>query len=178
MTKTARLYGDSLYDLAVEEGVSAPVLEQASQIRQIFRENPDYLHLLCEPSLTKSERTGLIDKAFGDSTERYLLNFMKLLCERGLLGEFAGCCEEMERRYCLDNNIATAVVYAAVALDDAQKAALQSKLEKITGKTIRMEVKIDPSVIAGLRVEVDGELLDGTVQGRMSGISRKLEEIV
>jgi F-type H+-transporting ATPase subunit delta len=70
------------------------------------------------------------------------------------------------------------VVYAAVALDDAQKAALQSKLEKITGKTIRMEVKIDPSVIAGLRVEVDGELLDGTVQGRMSGISRKLEEIV
>ena len=175
MTKTARLYGDSLYDLAVEEGVSAPVLEQASQIRQIFKENPDYLRLLCEPSLPKSERTGLIDKAFGDSTERYLLNFMKLLCERGLLGEFAGCCEEMERRYCLDNNIATAVVYAAVALDDAQKAALQSK---ITGKTIRMEVKIDPSVIAGLRVEVDGELLDGTVQGRMSGISRKLEEIV
>ena len=84
----------------------------------------------------------------------------------------------MKRRYDAENNIATADDYSPHAREDTKKKALQGKLEKITGKTIRMEVKLDPSVIAGLRVEVDGELLDGTVQGRMSGISRKLEEIV
>ena len=78
------------------------------------------MKLLCEPSVPKTERTKLIEDAFGGQAERYLVNFMKLLCERNLLGEFAGCCEEFTRRYHADHGIAEAVVTSAVALSDAQ----------------------------------------------------------
>ena len=63
-------------------------------------------------------------------------------------------------------------------LTDAQMTALQEKLEKISGKRISLIQKIDPMVMAGLRVEVEGKQLDGTVQGRLSGISKKLQEII
>ena len=33
----------------------------------------------------------------------------------------------------------------------------------------------DPTVFAGLRVEMEGVQLDGTVQGRISDISKRLE---
>ena len=174
MTKTARLYGSSLYDLAVEESLAEEILTQAQQTLELFRETPEYLRLLGEPSLSLEERCGLLDQAFGSSMQKYLLNFLKLLCEKGLLGEFGGCCEEMERRYMADHNISKAVVYAAVSLSEAQKQALTSKLEKMSGKSIRMEVKQDPSVIGGLRVELDGQLLDGTLQGRLQGLNRTL----
>ena len=49
-------------------------------------------------------------------------------------------------------------------------------IEKISGKTVQMSVRIDPAVIGGIRVEIDGKELDGTVQGRMEGISRRLEQ--
>ena len=174
MTKTARLYGDSLYDLANEEQACEEILTQALQTRQIFRENPDYLRLLSEPSLPRTERTGLLDQAFGEDMHVYLLNFLKLLCERGMLGEFGMCVEEFERRYNSDHGIVQAVVYTAVALEEAQQELLQKKLEQRSGKKVRMQVKIDPSVIGGLRVELDGQLLDGSVQGRLSGLSRVL----
>ena len=103
---------------------------------------------------------------------------MKLLCERNLLGEFAGCCEEFTRRYHADHGIAEAVVTSAVALSDAQLTALKAKLEKISGKTVELVQKLDASVVAGLRVELEGKQLDGTVQARMSGISRKLNEVI
>lgn len=134
MTQYARLYGGSLYDLAAEENLTDAIGEQMKEIRNLFRENPDYVKLLCEPSVPKTERTKLIEEAFGGQAERYLVNFMKLLCERNLLGEFAGCCEEFTRRYHADHGIAEAVVTSAVALSDAQLTALKAKLEKSAEK--------------------------------------------
>lgn len=178
MTQTARIYGGSLYDLAAEEQLTDTLLEQMQDIRQIFRENPDYLRLLMEPSIPKEERNGLIEEAFGSNAERYLVNFIKLLCERNILMEYAGCCEEFTRRYHVDHNIAEAVVTSAVALNEGQMKALKEKLEKLSGKQVSLVQRRDPSVVAGLRVELEGKQIDGTVQGRMSELSRKLNEII
>lgn len=178
MTQTARLYGGSMYELAAEEQLTDVILGQMQEVRRLFQENPDYVRLLGEPSIPKKERNALLDTAFAGQTEKYLLNFLKLLCERGLLGEFGGCCDEFTRRYNGDHGIAQAVVTSAVALTDAQMAALTEKLQKLSGKKISLTQKRDASVMAGLKVELEGKLLDGTVQGRLSGLSRKLNEII
>ena len=75
-------------------------------------------------------------------------------------------------------NIATAVVTSAVALTDEQMAALKDKLEKISGKTVTLTQKTDPTVLAGLKVELEGRQLDGTVKSRLDGLSRKLNELI
>ncbi|MFQ6865338.1 ATP synthase F1 subunit delta [Blautia sp.] len=178
MTQTARVYGGSLYELAVEEQLVESIGSQMEEIRQIFWENPDYMKLLCEPSIPWKERILLVDQAFGEQAEKYLVNFIKILCERNILREYGGCCEEFRRRYNADRGIAEAVVTGAVLLNDAQMEALKQKLEKISGRKISLSQKTDPSVVAGLRVELEGKLLDGTVQGRLSALSRKLDEII
>lgn len=178
MTQTARLYGTSLYELAAEEQLTDTMMQQMWEIRGLFRDNPEYLRILGEPSIPKQERTGLLDKAFGGQAETYLVNFLKLLCERGMIREYAECCDEFTRRYNEEHGIAEAVVTAAVVLSDAQMDALREKLETISGKKVSLTQKKDPTVLAGLRVELEGKLLDGTVQGRLSGISRKLNEII
>jgi F-type H+-transporting ATPase subunit delta len=147
-------------------------------IKQILRDNPDYIRLLSEPSIKKAERLGLIDKAFGGSCEKYLVSFIKLLCERGLLGEYEGCCEIFTKRYNEDHNISEAVVTSAVTLSDSQIKALTAKLEAMSGKKIMITTKIDPKVLAGIKVELDGKQLDGTVSGRLQGIQRRLDEVV
>ena len=83
MTKTARLYGGSLYDLASEEKLTEEMLEQLDMVRALFKEEPSYLRLLAEPSIPKTERVGLIHTAFEGKIHVYLLNFLKLLCENG-----------------------------------------------------------------------------------------------
>ena len=178
MTQTARMYGGSLYELAVEEQLVEAIGGQMEEIRQIFHENADYMKLLSEPSVPWEERAKLIDEAFGSQAQKYLVNFIKLLCERNILREYGSCCEEFRRRYNADHGIAEAVVTGAVALSDAQMEALKQKLEKSSGKKVSLLQKKDPSVVAGLRVELEGKLLDGTVQSRLSGLSRKLDEII
>ncbi len=178
MTQTAKIYGSGLYDLAMEDGLVDVLMQQLQEVRTLFREYPDYVKLLGEPSIPKAERVKLIDTAFGADTERYLINFMKLLCEHNLMSEFAGCCDEFTRRYNVDHNITEATVYSAVSLTDSQTETLKKKLEAMSGKTVMLTQKTDASIVAGLRVEIDGKQLDGTVKGRMDGLSKKLDEMI
>ena len=162
MTQTARLYGSSLYELAAEEQLTDVLMEQMEEVRQLFRENPEYVKLLGEPSIPGEKREELLEQAFGGQAQRYLVNFLK----------------EFRRRYNEDHNIAEALVTSAVALSETQMEALKARLEKISGKQVLLTQKTDPKVVAGLRVELEGRQLDGTVQGRLSEMSKKLNEVI
>ena len=166
MTETARVYGGSLYELAQEEHLEEEILSEMKEIRALFRENPEYPRLLSEPSIPRKERIGLIDAAFGSQAEPYLVNFIKLLCEKNLLREFGGCQEAFQRRYFAAHNIAEAVVTSAASLSKEQEELLKKKLET------------DPSVLAGVRVELDGKLFDGTVKGHLAELSRRISDTV
>lgn len=178
MTQRAVIYGSSLYDLAKEENLAEVIWEEMNAVRQIMRENPDYMSLLSNASLSKQERIGLLQEALGEQVQKYLLNFLKLLCERDLLGEFGGCCEEYRKRYYQDHNMVEAIITSAVALTEEQLQALQKKLQASTGKTVVPVQKVDAGLMGGIRVEMEGKMLDGSVRERLQGLSRKLNETI
>ena len=177
MTKEARLYGSSLYELASDEGLSDEMMEQAVMLRDIFSENPEYISLLQEPAIDFDERMGLVDAAFGGQVHPYLTNFIKLLCERGYMHQFGDCMETFQEHYYADHHITRAFVTSAVALSEAQEKALKEKLEKASGKQVIIIKKVDPQLMGGIRIEMDGKALDGTISSRMNGLARSLKEI-
>ena len=99
MTETARMYGGSLYDLAAEEGLETRILGELDEAVALFKASPEYLHLLSTPSIPKKERCGLLDEALRDRVHLYVLNFLKILCEKGTLRELPGCARAYRVRY-------------------------------------------------------------------------------
>ena len=81
MSKAGDLYGQSLYDLAAEANLSDEILGEMEIINGNFKEFPDYVTLLSEPSVPKKERLKLVDEAFKDGCQEYLLNFIKILIQ-------------------------------------------------------------------------------------------------
>ncbi len=178
MSSAGDLYGQSLYDLAAEENLTDEILGEMEVVKGIFKENPDYVTLLSEPSVPKNERLQLVDQAFDNSLQPYLLNFIKILIEKGLLREFSACQKRFRKSYNEAHGIADALVTTAVKLSDTQLAQLKEKLEKISGKKILLEQKTDPGVLGGVRVDLEGQLFDGTVKGRLSELRRRVDETV
>lgn len=182
MTKTGKIYGDSLYELARETeikgraGYCRELMEQLQAVVQLFLDNPDYCRLLQEPSIPRRERLGLIDRAFGGQAEEYLVNFLKLLCEEELLTELAGCCEAYRQRFQKDNNIAQAHVVSAVPLSREQKTALKEKLQKVWKKEIILITEVDPDLMGGMKVEIEGRQLDGSVRGRLEKLHKQIRQ--
>ncbi len=79
--------------------------------------------LLTEPSIPKKQRLALLDEAFGSDMQPYLLNFLKILVENGMVRDFGGCCRRYTALYNADRGIAQAEVTSAVPLSGQQLEA-------------------------------------------------------
>lgn len=177
MTELAKRYGGSLYDLAAEESLTEQLLEELDLAMDCCSQEPAYLRLLSTPGIPKKERCALLDQAFA-SLHPYVVNFLKILCEEGLIGELSDCVRAYRERYNADHGILEATVTSAVPLTEHTRQKLVASLQARTGKTIHLNERTDPSVLGGLRLDLDGTRLDGTVQRRLELLRDEIANVV
>ena len=175
MTALEKEYGDALYSLAAEENCLDQVLEGLSLAVRAFQQEPGYLTLVQNPALPKEERLGLLDKAF-EGVHVYVLRLLKLLCERSSLSLAPGALEQYKTLLYQERGILPVEAISAVPLTEEQQQALRDKLAAMTGKTILLENKLDPSILGGVKLRYEGKELDGTAAGRLSALRRALTQ--
>ena len=178
MTQIGNVYGESLYELAKEENLTAEIIGQLKVLKDCFAKEPAFVTLLSTPSLTKAERCQILDDSFRGTVHPYVLNFLKILTEKGSMRYFSDCCDSFAALYNQDNGILPVTAVTAVALSSAQAEKLTEKLAKITGKHIELSNRIDPSCLGGVRLDYDGQRLDDTVSHRMATIRDMLKNTV
>lgn len=174
MTDLAREYGEGLYELCREEGLAEEVLAQLDMLKGCFRQEEDFLRLLSNMALPKAERCDVIEKTLRGQVHGYVINFLKILCERNLLHEFSGCETAYRAMYNKEHAIMEAVVTTAYALENEQREKLVQKLQQMTGKVVVLKEKVDASLIGGVLLEMDGKRYDNTLRHRLEGLQNIL----
>ena len=170
MTQIGSVYGEALYTLAQEENLSKQILEEISVLAQSFRAEPDFIRLLSTPNLSVPERCKILDDSFRGNVHSYVLNFLKILTEKGYMRHFFDCCKAYEESFNRDNGILPVTAITAVSLNAAQAEKLTEKLSHITGKQIKLLNRVDPAVLGGVRLDYDGKRLDDTVSHRLDAV--------
>ena len=178
MTEVGNVYGESLYELAKEENLTKLIGEELIALQQSFRQEPEFIRLLSSPNLTKAERCQILDDSFRGKVNAYLLNFLKILTEKGYMRYFSDCCDAYTEHFDQDNGILRVDAVCAVELSADQKDKLTQKLSRITGKEIALRTRIDPRVLGGVRLDYDGQRLDDTVSHRLDAIRNMLDKTV
>lgn len=178
MNEVATVYGQGLYALAKDEALEKTLLEQMLLLNTAFDGQPEYLKLLASHNLPKQERVEILDKDFRETVHPYVLNFLKLLTEKGYIRHFSACCKVYRQAYNQDQGILEVDAVSAIALNDGQKQRLTEKLAAITGKKIDLQCRVDSSVLGGIRLSYDGFQVDGTVQGRLEMMGKALKNTV
>jgi F-type H+-transporting ATPase subunit delta len=62
-------------------------------------------------------------------------------------------------------------VESAVALDDASRQRVADGLAKAHGPNLSISYTVNPELIGGLRIRVGNDVLDGSVQGRLTRLA-------
>ena len=173
MSSFAHVYASSLFSLAEDEKLCDVFMEQLSAIDVIIKENKEYTVLLNSPTLSLEQRIALIDEAFS-CVHEYVINFLKLLCEKKCTHIFSDCVKEYKKLYCKKNNIENVTAITAVPLEGELKAKLISKLEKDYGKKIQLETKVDKSILGGIILRTQNSQTDASVRARLDAIKAQL----
>ena len=178
MTQVGINYGQALYDLAKDENITPQILQQLLSLQESFSAEPDFLRLLGAHNLPKEERCQILDRSFRGKIHPYVLNFLKMLTEKGYTRYFSDCVKAFEQQYNFDNGILPVQVYTAVELSTQQHEKLTQKLCEMTGKTVKLQTRIDPDCLGGVRLTYDGKQIDDTVKTRLDTIAGLLKNTV
>lgn len=178
MSSVATVYAQALYGLAKDEGLEGSVLQQMSALDESFCAEPEFVRLLCAANLSKAERCDILDNSFRGMAEPCLLNFMKILTEKGYMRYFCDCCKVYRDLYNEDHGILEVRAVTATALTPDQSARLREKLSAITGNTVSLRNIIDSECLGGVRLDYDGKRVDDTVQHRLNSIRALLSNTV
>lgn len=178
MTQVGSVYGEALYDLAKAEDLSQRILDELTALAESFAQEPDFVRLLCAPNLSKEERCAVLDESFGGKVHPYVLNFLKILTEKGYPRHFADCCRAYRDHYNLDNGILPVTAVTAVALTKEQSEKMTAKLSDLTGRKVELTNRVDPEILGGVRLDYDGKRLDDTVSHRLDAVRGLLKNTV
>ncbi len=170
MTDVGSVYGESLYQLAKDEQLTQVFRDELKVLQESFRQEPEFIRLISSPNLSKAERCQILDDSFRGKVHGYILNFMKILTEKGYMRHFSNCCDAYVQCYNHDNGILPVTAISAVALSAAQAERLAGTLSRITGKQVELHNRVDTGVLGGIRLDYDGRSLDDTVSHRLDSI--------
>ncbi len=166
-------YAHSLFSLAEDENLVEDIFEEMTELCKVFKENPDYAVLLDSPTVPVAQRFTLIDEAFKDCGE-YVVNFIKILCEKKRTHLFPECVKEYEKLYNNKLGIEKVTVITAVPLSDNLKEKLIQKLSKESGKNIKLRLKVDKSILGGIILRTENSQTDSSVRARLDKIRTEL----
>lgn len=178
MSSVATVYAQALYGLARDEGLDDAVLHQMTDLDAAFRAEPDYIRLLCAANLSKAERCRILDDSFRGKFAPCLLNFMKILTEKGYMRHFSHCCKAYKELYNEDRGILEVRAVTATALSNDQFQRLQDKLSALTGRTVSLINTVNAECLGGVRLDYDGKRLDDTLLHRLESIRSILSNTV
>ena len=175
MTRVGSVYAQALYDLARDENMAREILGELENLNISFEAAPDFLRLLSTPNMSKDARIKVIDDCFSGKLRPYVINFLKILTEKGYIRQFSDCCEAYRDLYNEDNGILPVKVVTAVPISEQQAGRLSEKLSAITGKTVQLNNTVDPECIGGVRLDYDGKRVDDTVRHRLDAVRSLLK---
>jgi F-type H+-transporting ATPase subunit delta len=130
--------------------------------------------ILSDRKATAEGKTSLLDRLLS----RRVSPVTELLLRNVLTGPHAGNAEDAVERLSdvasRRRGMSVARVTSAVALTPEQERRLTASLARLYGRTVGLQVTVDPSLLGGLIVQVGDEVIDGSIAHRLEVAHRRL----
>ena len=174
MRQISKEYASALFSIAEEKGCVREWAGTLAEMDAILRDNARYLDLLASPEIPPEERKALLKQSFGGMAADEIINFAALMCRRGHAKLLPEAITHYRRLADIRDRTRVAKVVSAVALTQEEKERLTAALEKQSGMKVMLSCAVDPSILGGMIVEMDGRVTDGSVRTRL----REIKEVI
>jgi F-type H+-transporting ATPase subunit delta len=171
-SSAGRVYAEVLVDVA--NGQSGQIsldaaLAQMDRVIEATGANPVLKRLFSNPTLTAVEQGKVVESL----TKTYQLDgivdrFFRILIRRrrmALLSEIVEAARDLSAR---QSGALLGQVESPAPLAKEEVLELAKTLQTRLGKRVVLKERVVPSLIAGVRVSVEGKTIDGSVRGKLS----------
>ena len=170
----ARPYAEALFkscaDKSADLGSTVAWVEELAAIAA----DPQLRQLADSPKVTAEQVLAVITGVARSALPDMARNFLRVVLENGRLDALPDIAAQFRGLVNQRNGASDAIVYSAFPMEEAALADLAGTLEKRFARKLTLSLKVDTSLIGGVRVVVGDEVLDTSVQSRLEQMKAAL----
>jgi F-type H+-transporting ATPase subunit delta len=176
----ATRYARALLDVAVKEKADLELIErELSQFADLFKQYPLLEKVLLNPAVPVPRKRAAVGDLLAQAKFTPIVSkLLALLADRDRLVLVPDLLSAYRDRLLDHRGVVRAEVTTVSALDPRRAAAIQSGLAALTGRTVTLTTKIDPSIIGGLVARIGSTVYDGSVTRQLEKMKERLVESV
>lgn len=174
----ADVYGDALFELALEQDRMKEYTEEARAIAQVLQDNPELLQMMNHPSISKEEKLEMIETVFKGKATDEIVGLMLMVVEKNHFQDMEDILNYFISRSMEHENIGVAYVSTPMELSSDKKKEVENRLLETTKYvSFEMNYSVDPSLIGGMVIRIGDRVVDSSVKTKISNLSRELSKI-
>lgn len=167
----ANPYAQALLALAIEQGALRPLRDQLAQVVKTVDSSPELETVFANPTIATEERNKVVEVvATRLALSKVMRNFLFVLSERRRLPVLRDIEMVFQRLADAHLGVMRAEAVSSTQLSLAQITRLKNTLSEKTGKTVLVSNTVDPSLLGGLQVKIDGRVYDASVRTRLRNL--------
>jgi F-type H+-transporting ATPase subunit delta len=167
----ARRYAQALLELGVAENKLDAIVEEIAAAAGAWDSSPDFRNAIENPLVAHEAKKAVIgemaDRIGASVTTR---NTLLLLVDRRRMKTLPYLARTLRELADASKGVLRAEVTTAAPLSDEYYAKLQARLEKMTGKRVVVDRRIDASLIGGVVARIGDRIFDGSLQTRLQSL--------
>ena len=174
----SNVYGDALFELAVELGKVDDFLDEAKGIIEVVNSNDGFSQMMNHPKINKEEKLQIIDDVFKGRVSDELVGLLRMVEEKDHIKDVTAVLEYFIDRIYDFKKIGRANVSTPMELTDAQKAEIEKRLLQTTEySSFVMNYTVDPELIGGMVIRIKDRVVDSSIKTQISKLSHELSNI-
>ena len=162
-----RRYALALYEVAEEKGKVQQYLEDLREICDLIDNNKDFYEVIKHPQISTKKKKRTFINIFKGHIDEELLSFLLILIEKDRILFLKEKLREMEKIDLEKKNTIKGIVKTTIPLKEEEFNKLVLELEKKYNKHVILEQVIDKSILGGIYVRINNDVIDGTVKSKL-----------
>ncbi|MBS1990862.1 MAG: ATP synthase F1 subunit delta [Cyanobacteria bacterium SZAS LIN-3] len=170
----ASKYAEAVLDLAGNLKSEDRVLDEIKLVSDVIASDREMTIIINHPAIDSAEKKRFLSGLFEGKISELTANLIGLLADKRRLDLIpfieTGYRELLNKR----KNIVSASLVCAERLADTQVANIKAQLAEHLGKTLELEVRVDPSLIGGVVLKMGDQVIDGSLNGQLKALEKQL----
>ena len=160
--------------VAEKDGTLDDVEDQLFRFGRIVDREPQLGTLLADQDTPADQRVSLLHTVLGGKVSRVTETLLEQTVRTPRGRNLVVAAEELSELAAARRDRYVAHVRTPVRLTAEQEQRLTDSMTRLYNRPISLQIELDPSLLGGLVVQVGGELIDGSVSGKLAAARRKL----
>jgi F-type H+-transporting ATPase subunit alpha len=169
-------FAKDLYRVAQKSKKQEQILLESEQLVETFDREEIFYKYFRSPSVSKEEKKNVIRQIYGGQIQPELLDFLMVMIDRNGESLLAGIVRQYGILLNESMGISNGIIYSAVPISQDKIENFEKKLEDHLNKKVKLLSRVDTSLIGGVRIFIEGRLIDFSVKKRLADLALKLHD--